>query len=171
MAEVEFVPECNVDTLLVELLGVPRKRINHADGNHRVARALREQEKLYHKVVIGITDLDKENIPKYFNEFTTEVTKTACLIHKAKPDTKKHIIFLKPAIEAWILKAAEQAGIKPEDFGFPSKNKELKRITTQEGIGKDEKFRAFLQEIKNKDPENFKELRAIVNQYYKPSQY
>jgi hypothetical protein len=64
-----FLPECYGDTRIVTFFNIGRGFINHAEGIHKVAKAMKSQVRDYHKILIDLVDNDKKNVPSYFNDF------------------------------------------------------------------------------------------------------
>lgn len=143
---VEFVSECNADKVFLLQIGVLLKQINKADNNDKVAKAMHKQLDNYHKTIIGLTDKDKTNLPRYFHEFNLVDSNKSTFFHH-KPGTHQYIVFLKPAIEGWLLAEAKEANINPEDFGLPVEVKKLKLITANESIKNNQQFKNFIAEI------------------------
>ncbi|MCW3109598.1 MAG: hypothetical protein JWQ09_4104, partial [Segetibacter sp.] len=69
MTELNIVPECEVDTRLVQILADITKRPNHQKGHGNVANKI--QFDLKDQSALGITDEDTIKIrkAKYFTEF------------------------------------------------------------------------------------------------------
>ena len=66
MAELYIIPECYVDTNLIETLVPTAKGYNHQKGCNNVVKVMKE--KLSDKFAVGIVDKDKRQV-SYVNEF------------------------------------------------------------------------------------------------------
>jgi hypothetical protein len=165
MSEIQFIPECNADTALLLALGIPDSYINKADNNSKIAKSMISQSRHYHKRLIGLTDLDKKNIPSYFGQFE-EIRSGHDIFYKKKSDCQHFLIFLKPAVEKWLLKAASKVDISISDFGFQSDVKVLKNETTHIKIRDDKNFRNFILAIKNAESPAMKFLTDIIKEHY-----
>jgi hypothetical protein len=126
--EGSFVPECYFDTVLVRSILQIKTALNHKKGCNNVVKAMTEG-RLSDAFAVGIVDKDKKEL-KYLNEFDGyEFDNLALFKHRNK---HHYIIQLIPPIEQWILKVAEEAKIKVEDFGLPRDIEKLKKITKSE---------------------------------------
>ncbi len=138
------------------------KMIDIQNGNSGIAKAMRSQQKKFHKVIVGITDMDKKNIPDYFSHFIKE-SDPDDIILKRYPESNQYLIFLCcPAIENWLLQAAASVGVEPEDFQLPSKLKEFCRLSKSQNVLKDRNFMDFIREIKKREAMPFKYLKEII---------
>lgn len=149
MIEVKRIfPECNSDTLLVELI-FQRGKPAHYKGNSKVAEALKKHNN-DNLVVVGVVDSDKfKNTPPYLKEFTEMVfdySSNFGLILKKKPDSNKYIVFVCPAFEKWIWDRAIEIGINPAEFGFRSIN-DLLVISKRNEIREIPDFKRFVNEV------------------------
>lgn len=142
--EYRFYVEGFADSVLIEMLHIHRRFIQKADGLHRIAKAMESQLKNYHAIIIGIIDLDKKNIPPYFNDFDTIETPDNFIV-KHKKNTNQFLILLKPAIEKWLLYAAEGFHACIEKFETPTELRKLKTKTKRESILRDMHFKSFIR--------------------------
>ena len=136
-----IVPECYMDTMLVQTLVPPQKnsRYNHQHGCFDVSNEM-ELYGLKDKFAVGIIDNDKKKA-KYLSKFI-EIDKIddALKLYKHK-ELYQYYIEVNPAIEIWILKVCEQEKIDiVADFDLPEGLKELKRITKAQTSIKDKRF-------------------------------
>ncbi len=126
MEELAVIPECYVDTCLTETI-TSANHFNHQKGCGTVCS--RMKEKFRDKFALGIVDKDKHKLP-YLSEFELIGVKGSIYLHKHK--TKSHyIIQISPAIERFILNAAQEKHIKLSDYGFPDDLKKLTKFTKQ----------------------------------------
>jgi len=161
MIEVKRIfPECNADTLLVELL-LQRGKPAHYKGNSKVAKAL---ERLENDTILifGIVDSDKfKNTPPYLANFT--ITKEdrsgdMGLILKQMPGSQKHLIFVCPKFEPWIWDRAAESGINPSEHGFPSLD-ELYKVSKRNEIREEVNFKRFVNAVVMSDNPAIQTLR------------
>lgn len=141
-----IIPECYVDTCLVETITSCFNRFNHQKGCGTVCKVM--QNKFDDAFAVGIIDKDKREIP-YLQEFELVASTDSLFLYKHK--TKHHyIIQIYPAIERFFLKAAAEKGVDIETFGIPTDLGELTKITKQVS-DKDEaafkKFKRLFMEI------------------------
>lgn len=117
------VPECYVDTNLMNML--LNKLCNHQKGCTMVCKTL--DTKLANQFAIAIIDKDK-NEPKAVKQYV-QIGETEHLI-VSKHQTRLHyLIQIKPAIEMFILDAAEELNVNLSDYGLPKELNELRKIT------------------------------------------
>jgi hypothetical protein len=145
MIELNIVPECDVDTMVAEIVGQARKGYNHKHGKDNVANELK---KLKDKVILGIVDEDKGKgvTPNYFTEFET-ITVLHNLILKKHKGRKQYLILICPEIEKWLLTDSVFAGIDPSEFGLPNQLHEFKMITKTRKIHKNIGFHRFIKAL------------------------
>lgn len=119
--DLSFLPECYVDTNLIETICPPKSRYNHQKGCGTVAAKMKKH--FTNSFAVGIIDKDKDSID-YLNEFDCRENVGGLILYKHK--SKHHyIIQIAPAIEQFILNDAKNTGIDISDFNLPSDLKEL----------------------------------------------
>lgn len=157
--DLAVIPECYIDTNLVETLSPPQRQYNHQKGCGTVTKVMKE--KFTNSFAVGIIDKDKKDV-EYLKEFT-ELRKTDGLIlHKHK--TRHHyIIQIVPGMERFIFKCLEDAGISPSEFGLPEDlelfRKESKTINSKD----DDRFRRLFKTLRNVGSADILRLAAIIN--------
>ena len=162
---IEFVPECYADTALLKIIfKIPVDKVNHADGIHKVAKAMIAQKENYNKVVVGLVDNDKKNLPRYFDDFITLESDNGILFKK-KPNTNHFLIMICPEFEKWILESAKIVNVNPKDYDIPLNPKILHNRTQLINVAKDSKLMDFIKEIKAKKAPSFEKLRNILNRF------
>lgn len=135
-----IVPECYIDTMLVQTLVPPQKnkRYNHQHGCFDVSNEM-ELYGLKDKFAVGIIDNDKKKA-KYLSKFIEiDNIDDALKLYKHKV-LYQYFIEINPAMEVWILKICEQEKIDIAEFGLPDNLKALKRITKPQTSSKDKRF-------------------------------
>ena len=100
MAELYIIPECYVDTNLIETLVPTAKGYNHQKGCNNVVKVMKE--KLSDKFAVGIVDKDKRQV-SYVNEFE-EIGHTDSLYFYKHPDKAHFLIMIDPAVDRFIIK-------------------------------------------------------------------
>jgi hypothetical protein len=160
----QFLPECHGDTRLLIFLKVLEKNINHAEGIHRVAKAMENQQKQFHKILIGLVDNDKKNTPRYFDDFI-ELKSEQNIILKQKPETNQYLLVLCPELEAWVLENARSVHINPTDFDLPADPKIMHdRVTQLTTVKDNENFTNFIKVIKKAGAQGFIMLQAWLDE-------
>ena len=130
MDDLSFIPECYVDTNLIEILVPPTRQYNHQKGCGTVAKVM--QEKFADRFAVGIIDKDKKEV-KYLEEFEIVCSKNSLILHKHSVRSH-YMIQITPAMELFIIKNALECGISLRDFDLPSDltlfKKESKTVTS-----------------------------------------
>lgn len=135
-----IVPECYIDTMLVQTLVPPTNtnRYNHQHGCFDVSNEM-ECYGLKDKFAVGIIDNDKKKA-KYLSEFV-EIDNSGGSVKLLKHNnSSQYFIQISPAIEAWILEVCEQEKIEMAEFGLPDTLKDLKLVTKPQTSSKDKRF-------------------------------
>lgn len=146
MRQLNVFPECYVDTNLVSyLLG---SNVKHKSSCNEVVKALNKSEAF----AIGIIDADKR-MPTFDAGFTKYIRKDTNAVDNKHltmyihNDGKRFLFTVKPAIDTFIMDAAEECGIKLTAYGFPSTLSEFKRITKTVQAAGDPKLRRLFMGI------------------------
>lgn len=164
--ELNILPECFVDTNLIETLVPPVKGYNHQMGCGTVSRKM--QKNLADSFALGIIDKDKKELD-YLKDFDEVIVKGNLCLHKHK--TRHHyIIQIRPAIERFILNSAASCGISIETFGLPSDLDDLKKMAKTTRSKYDQKFKAFFRALKKAEVQDIELLRQWVS-YLKETNY
>lgn len=143
--DLAVIPECYVDTNLVETLVPPQKQYNHQKGCGTVTKVMKE--KFTDSFAIGIIDKDKKEV-EYLKEFA-EVAKSDGLVlhkHKAKPH---YIIQIVPGMERFIFKCLAECGITPEDFELPGDLELFRKESKTTNSKDDDRFRRLFKALRN----------------------
>jgi len=154
--ELAILPECYIDTNLIETIAPPLKGYNHQKGCGTVTK--RMQEKLKDCFALGIIDKDKKEL-KYIQEFNIEIDTGNLQLLKHKESNKHHyLILINPAIEKWILDNVKEVKISLDDYGLPSDLKELTKITKKITSKNDVTFKQLFSELKLRKAKNIEIL-------------
>lgn len=144
MRDLYFIPECFVDTALVESL-LKTDGVNHQKGCFTVSGVM--ENKFVDSFAVGVVDFDKRR-PAYLNGFV-EIASSSHLVLVKHKNNPHYVIFVKPAMDGFVLSCAEELGVKMEDFGLPSNLKaftrETKTVTTQD----DKRFKNLFRCLRN----------------------
>ena len=147
-----ILPECNVDTKVVEIISKASEKYNHQHGCGDIANRLKNI--LKDNVALGIIDEDKNKGPvaKYFLEFQ-EIKSENSLILKKHIIRVQYLILVCPEIEKWLLQNAKTAGINPkaEPYNLPENLYGFKQITKTQNIDRNIGFYQFIKALINKE--------------------
>lgn len=152
-----FIPECFLDTNLVEVLLDKPNCANHQKGNSTIAVLMKT--KLAKNFVVALIDDDKRKL-KYLDEFEkVERLWRPGLKLYSHPVRKHYFIQLSPAIERWILMECEKGGITLSSYDLPAgigELKDLKNISQR----KDARFNMLFREmLQNEACDEISEMR------------
>ena len=162
-----IIPECYIDSCLVEVLLVADKDyVNHHKGNGKVAKEMKEN--FDDDFCLGIIDEDKEQLD-YLKEF--EEKKATEYLKLWKHQTKHHyIIQIRPVVESWILEICRHNEINLADFNLPTELKALLRITKSVGSRKEERLVKLFKQMKKKNCSPVIELKNWI-EFLKENKY
>ena len=150
-----IIPECYVDTNLVSALlgGIG---VNHQKSCNNVISLMKGKFK--DGFAVGIIDDDKRK-PQYLNECVVLAQSNHLRLLK-HPQKDHYIITVSPAVEAFILRVAEDAGVDMARYGLPSELDGLKRITKHIVSNKNSKLMILFRDLSNVGEFNI--LRKIL---------
>jgi hypothetical protein len=142
-----ILPECFIDTNLIETLVPPRRGYNHQMGCATVAKKMQEKS-LNDDFAIGIIDKDKKvyeiDYLKQFEE-VVDVGQLILLKHRSK---NHYFIQVIPAAEKWILSNAEEVQVSLSEFDLPNDFEQLKSITKVKSSREDDRFRRLFKKLR-----------------------
>lgn len=143
--DLSVIPECYVDTNLIETIAPPLGRYNHQKGCGTVAKVMKER--FSDDFALGIIDKDKNQLD-YLKEFDVVHSSGNLFLHKHK--TKHHyFIQISPAVERFILSAIDTANLNLEDYGLPSSIDALKKVTKSTNSKEDYRFKNLFRDLKH----------------------
>ena len=152
-----ILPECYADTLLVEVLGF--KKANHQFSIGQVFKTM--EDKMRKRLAVGVTDRDKKITAKYYSKFQEEALKHG--VRKLKIPSKEHYLIEHIPLEKFLFQAAKDVDVDPAKYGFNSV-KELAKITKSQNIGKNERFKQFLNTLHQKRTPSFIIIRTWLKE-------
>lgn len=144
MKDLYIIPECYIDTNLVESL-IATEGCNHQKGCNTVVNMM--QKKFVDSFAVGIIDNDKRQV-KYISEFS-EIAYTCSLSlqkHRSKPH---YLIMVSPAMDGFLLKCAEELNINMEEYGYTSILKDFTSITKSVTSKNDSGFKKLFKALDN----------------------
>lgn len=147
MAELYIIPECYVDTNLLETLVPTAKGYNHQKGCNNVVKVMKE--KFADEFAVGVVDKDKRQI-RYVDEFE-EVAHTDSLFFYKHPDKVHYLVMVSPAVDGFILKCAEDVKMDMGQFGLSSDLKSFTEQTKKVSSKEDVTFKNLFQKLKKAD--------------------
>jgi len=143
MMDNHIIPECYLDTNMMESLLPTNKGYNHQKGCHTVAKVM--QEKFGDKFAVGIIDKDKIT-PVYLKQFKQLVAKYNVELYKHP--IKHHYLILHPVIEDWLVYECEQVNLLMKDYNLPNNTYELEKHSKPVTSKNDERFKRLFKALK-----------------------
>jgi hypothetical protein len=149
--------ECHNDAAVVTALGVPRRAYLHRDGKSRVAKALTKAS----AGSVGMIDEDPHDHSKIpdFSSYVIEKRFSSfdLLFSKAQ---NKSLIRIRPRIEEWLVKAAEDVNVRLSHFHLPEGASQL-HLLRPESAGR---IRDLIAELKQKNSKPILDLEKILRE-------
>ena len=157
--DLAIIPECFVDTNLVETLVPPiGKGYNHQHGCGTVTKVMKE--KFSNGFAVGIIDKDKREVD-YLKECNTIIVTGGLLLHKHKI-RHHYVIQIAPVIERMILSNALSVHINLEDYDLPSDLEQLRKVSKTENSKKDIRFKRLFRDMKAANAADLVKLEAWI---------
>ncbi|MDO9267520.1 MAG: hypothetical protein Q7T96_00220 [Methylobacter sp.] len=144
-----IIPECYIDTNLVETIVPPERAgstrgYNHQHSCNKVVGIMKD--KLNDDFAVGILDYDKRPLSQT-SKFELLTEKQSLKLYK-HPE-KNHYLIFHPPIEQWILDEAKQVGISLDApaYNLPTTLKELMNETKHEHSKNDQRFKCLFRAL------------------------
>lgn len=153
MKQLDVYPECYVDTNFVgHILG---GKVKHKSTCNEVAKAVNNADGF----AIGIIDDDKRRatMDEGFTKVSTS-TPSDHITMFAHKDGKRFMFTIKPAMDKFILDAAESRNVDLKDFGFSSTLAGFKKETKRVQAAEDSNLRNLFSQI-----EEYPEIQRFKN--------
>lgn len=109
--------ECKADfSLIKSIMKIPKRKIYHAGCKSELCKKLEKQDDC-----IGLMDEDPLSVqPSYIKKMEVVSTLPQCDLTVLHESSKRnYIVILCPRLEDWIVRTAQEAGIRLEKYGFP----------------------------------------------------
>lgn len=161
-----IIPECAIDTNLVETLVPTETHYNHQKGCGTVTKVMKER--FADRFALGIIDKDKTEVD-YLKECKEVYATGSLILHKH--NTRHHyIIQINPAMESFIITNANSAGVPLEDFDLPSDFDQLKKISKTVNSKNDDRFKRLFKALIRNEAPDIQRLAAWIK-YLKEHNY
>lgn len=151
-----IVVECDNDELLLRLLGVPRKRIQHEGNREEVVKYVLKQDP---KLFVGLIDEDPDTTHGHQrSSFKNGVDRHGVL---RAGRGERQLVVLRPTLEGWLIAAVHACGgrMSALDKGLSDDPRVLHRQFSPRGDKRMEKVLAYLQK---KGSKHLVELRKAL---------
>ncbi len=149
------LPECFLDTNLMETLLPTQKGYNHQKGCNEVIRIM--QKKFIGKFAIGILDIDKDSPDKLTStkfDFINEKHNLKLYKHQSE----NHYLILHPPIEKWLISESKQINLSLEYYGLSSNFDELKKLAKPKTSLDNPRFKTVFKELKRQNANGITQL-------------
>lgn len=164
--DLAVIPECYVDTNLIETLVPPQRQYNHQKGCGTVTKVMKE--KFANSFAIGIIDKDKKEV-EYLKEFAEVAKSDGLILHKHK--LKAHyIIQIVPGMDRFIFNCLAECDITPEDFQLPDDLELFRKESKTTNSKDDDRFRRLFKALRNAKAVDIIRLLNLIT-YLKTKNY
>ncbi len=164
--DLSIIPECYVDTNLIETLVPPQRQYNHQKGCGTVTKVMKE--KFANGFAVGIIDKDKKEVD-YLKEFTELAHSDGLILHKHK--TKHHyIIQIVPGMEVFIFDCLAAVGMYPSQHELPDDLEAFRKESKTTNSKDDDRFRRLFKALRNAGSADIIRLHNLIS-YFKPKTY
>lgn len=117
--------ECRPDELFVSKLGFTKKYVTHHQGKSRVFHKLSRSKSL-----LAMVDEDPGSAKTSY-EKSLHLVEESHGIKFFTDKSENKVLVLSGKLEDWIITVCNNAKIKPDDFGLPSKPNDLHDVINQ----------------------------------------
>lgn len=153
-----IIPECYLDTNLVETLVPPQKMkgsngYNHQHSCNKVIGIM--MGGLKDNFALGVVDKDKRKL-EHTDSFQLVSTKYNLELYH-EPNTHHYLIFHLP-LEQWIFNQASELNISLEAYNLPNTLKELTKLSKRESIKTDWRFKKLFKDLQENNAQGIKLL-------------
>ncbi|NOQ34587.1 MAG: hypothetical protein GQ569_01665 [Methylococcaceae bacterium] len=150
-----ILPECYLDTNLMESLLPTKKGYNHQKGCNEVIRVM--QHKFKGRFAVGILDRDKDSPDKLktknFN-FIDEKHNLRLYRHQSE----HHYLILHPPIEKWLIAESKQVNLSLEFYNLSSNLDELKKLSKPKTSKDNPRFKTVFEKLKEHNANGITQL-------------
>lgn len=157
--KIHYYYEGFADQVLLKVFQIYNSTFN-PNGKPKVINTIKRLgDKHYHEIYVGLIDRDEDENYDEFKQIFEESN-----IRLFRRNKNQFLIELCcPALERWILDAADSVSVKLEDFKFQNDIKLFTKELKSNPITTDKNFRSLLKEIKNKNPKSFEVFQKYLD--------
>lgn len=166
MKDLDIIPECYIDTNLVETLlnikGCWIDGVNHQKGCNTVTKTMMTIKK--DSFALGVIDTDKR-MPSYVEEFNMIGSSKHLSLMKHK-DKDHFLLMIKPAMDTLILACVAELGVDLAEYDLTSNLKAFTDITKDVDSKKDPRFKHLFKDIQTaREMETLGNVLAYLNNH------
>jgi hypothetical protein len=167
MMDNHILPECFLDTNLMETLHPTKIGYNHQKCCTSVTKAM-QSKKLIDDFAVGILDKDKKH-PPYLNEFELVISRHNIELYKHPK--KHHYLILHPVIEKWLIDECQKINLSLSEYQLSNNIDELKRQSKPATSKNDNRFKSLFKDLKKNNAAGITQLfewtNYLINNPYK----
>lgn len=160
MVDKAIIPECYIDTGLIEILVPTKVGYNHQKGCSNVVREMKASNFLKDGFALGIVDKDKKQLD-YLAECTTVDEIAGWLILWKHKEKHHYFIQICPEVEEWIRNIADELQIRMAEFDLPSDLVNFCKLSKKVTASDNARFVGLFKEIKRKGKDNNKVKKLV----------
>lgn len=157
--ELCILPECYLDTNLIETIAPPIRGYNHQKGSGTVAK--RMKERFRDSFAVGVLDRDKQQIA-YLEEFFVAIDANRLMLYRHHERQKGHFVITHPPIERWMCENARETGIALADYGLPDELNMLMKVAKTVTAKKDVRFAKLFRDLKQRNAADIVRLAGWI---------
>ena len=158
-----IVPECYVDTNLVQIL-MQIKGVNHQNSCGQVTNVIKNRFK--DKFAMGIVDND--NLQSNYSNACVEIAHSDDIILCKHPENQPYVIKINHVMERFILNSAKDANVDLKEFDIPDDLEGLKNITKSKNCLENNDLRRAIKAVSSS---NEMQLLTEVLKYLQTNKY
>lgn len=159
-----IVPECYIDTNLIEAIAPTKSGYNHQKGCPAVAKKMKET--FADGFAVGVMDKDKRTV-SYLKEFDLVADDGVLFVYK-HASRPHYIVMVSPAAEEFILGAARELDVDLAAYGVPTTLEGMKKETKQVDAKASKKYRDLFKRLSQ--AKEFSKLSRVI-EYLKSANY
>jgi hypothetical protein len=153
-----LIPECNVDTVFVEVLGY--KRPNHAPNINDVFKIFAKKKAT--EKLIGFVDNDKRKQKELFGFVLIDKINDVSLLKH--PDKEHYLVVVSPAMDEFIFKLCKRLNINiPKKL--PGEFEAFKSFTKKAAIRNNLDFKNLLNTVVQKYPPEIVKVKLWISKF------
>lgn len=160
MVDKAIIPECYIDTGLIETLLPTKVGYNHQKGCNNVVIEMTTSNGLKDGFALGIVDKDKRQL-NYLAECEIIDSVPGSLLLWKHKEKHHYIIQICPEAEQWIIGLAKELGIVISNYNLPEDLREFCKASKKLTDSDDKRFIGLFSEMRSRGSENIK-IRKLV---------
>ncbi len=151
----EIVLECKPDEALIRKLGYSKKMITHQPNKGEVINYLKRNPG-----TIGIVDEDPGSaVPTYFTKFQSETKEKLGILSYSIPKLNTRLIIIRPRLEEWILRHAQESKIDLNKHSLPNDGHQLHKVINTRLV----RFENMIGEMTERNNKALDHLRKLIS--------